>query len=106
VGEAPWFQESLWYRQAPRWFRRRIDRSTHYTYLRIARLAKEIGTALDAVRPPFRVYKFVAWGTGKEGKQRRYDLVVRLHATIGHWPTDAVMYRAEREGMASSAGPQ
>jgi hypothetical protein len=79
-----------------------MDRSTHYAYLRIARLAKEIGIALDAVRPPFRVYKFVAWGAGKEGRQRRYDLVVHLHATLRHWPTDAAMYRAERELLSRS----
>jgi len=107
MGKGPWFKNCTWYKHAPEAFHRRS--SLHWTYLRIARLPKEVGEALDEAGAPVRVYRFVAWGKG--GAERRHALVLHLRALLGRWPNDAQMYQAEsaegpeaeEEGPSSSA---
>jgi hypothetical protein len=63
-------------------------------------------TALDRDHAPFRVYRFVAWGTGPAAIERRHTLVLRLARELRRWPMDGQMYQAltDAEGPSSRAG--
>jgi hypothetical protein len=102
----PWFKICVAYRKAPEVFGVVLAKPTRSTYLRVARLPARIGDALDDGPVPFRVYRFVAWGSeAPDTVERRYDIAVRLRRELGRWPPESRMYAALATELAEEEPP-